>query len=254
MANVKWSAFPAGTAIVSSDGPVGLQSAVNVQWTWAQARIFLLLPLAAGTNTVAPLLYQTGTNLTTATAGACEYDGIQHYKTIDTTSGRGAVPVEQYFHLTADGGAISTVANFFGATSNISLVANGVYIIETYMAFLNTTVGTVTWTLLNAAQPANQNIYYEQSPITGVVSPPGQATNLVGYTIKDTTASLSYTTGTLNDAVDHLVHMKIALANGSGTSLKIQATKNVGGSITPRRGSYWTCRRLSPTPVGTFVA
>lgn len=181
-------------------------------------------------------------------------DGAQYYATIDTTSGQGAIPVEQYFHLTADGSTISTIANFFSTTSNISLVASAYYYIEVTCFFLNTTSGTVTWTFTNSAAPTSQNIYYQQSPITGLVAPPGTATDLEGAYSKDATAARAFTTGTLTTAVDHYAFFKIWLQNGTGTSLKIQATKNVGGTITPRLGSMWTCRRLSPNNIGTFAA
>src|SRR5262245_25535799 len=73
----------------------------------------------AGSTSIAPFVFQSGTNLTAAAAGAWEYDGVQFYATTDTTGGRAAVCAEQYFHLTADGSTISTIANFFGSTSNI---------------------------------------------------------------------------------------------------------------------------------------
>jgi hypothetical protein len=210
--------------------------------------------IAAGTTAIAPLRFASGTNLTSAAAGCHEYDGVQFYKTIDTSSGRGAVPVEQYFHLTADGSTIGTIANFFGSTSNISLVASAYYEIEIEVFFLNSTAGTVTWTLTNSAAPTSQNIDFEMSPITGIVAPPGTATSLRGQFEKDATAAKAFTTGTLTDAVEHFARFKIKLQNGTGTSLKIQATKNVGGTITPRLGSRWIARRMSPNNIGTFAA
>lgn len=210
--------------------------------------------LGAGSTAQAPQVYQSGTNLTSAVAGAREFDGVQHYATIDTSSGRGAVPVEQYVHLTADGSTISTIANFFGTTSNISLVSGAYYVIDAYLWFLNTTAGTVTWTLTNSAAPTSQNIYFEMSPVAGVVAPPGTATMLIGQYVKDATAARAFTTGTLTDAVNHYAHFKIFLQNSTGTSLKIQATKNVGGTITPLVNSYWIARRMSPNNIGTLAA
>jgi hypothetical protein len=214
-----------------------------------------LVHMAAGTASAntSPLKFTSGTNLTTAEAGAEEYDGVQKYFTIDTSSGRGAIPVEQYFHLTADGSTISTIANFFGSTSNISLVASAVYIIEITLFYLKTTAGTVTWTLTNSAAPTSQNIYYEMSPVGGIVAPPGTATMLIGQIRGDATAAKTVATASLTTAVDHYARFKIYLANGSGTSLKIQATASAG-TITPRRGSYWTARRLSTSSIGTFAA
>ena len=208
----------------------------------------------AGTASIAPIQLTSGTNLTAAAAGAVEYDGVQVYGTIDTTSGRGIIPVEQYFHLTSAGGTISTIANYFGTTSNISLVASAYYEIDIYLFFLKTTAGTVTWTLTNSAAPTGQNIYFEMSPITGIVAPPGTAgTMLQGQTYNDTTVALAYTTGTLSDATNHYAKFKIFLKNGTGTSLKIQATSSAG-TITPGIGSFWFCKRLSPSNIGTFAA
>ncbi len=133
-------------------------------------------------------------------------------------------------------------------------MSGAVYEVEVVLFFLNSTAGTVTWTLTNSAAPTNQNIYFEMSPITGIVAPPGTATMLVGQYSKDATAARAFTTGSLTDAVDHYARFRILLHNSTGVSLKIQATKNVGGTITPRRGSYWRARRLSTGNVGTFVA
>lgn len=247
---VSYSALAVGPATTSTgSGAVVRQTSPAITTPTVTGEV-----LAAGTATVAPLTYTSGTNLTSAAAGANEYDGANFYNTIDTSSGRGAVPVEQYFRLTAAGTTISTIANYFGATSNISLVASGFYEIDIYAYFLNTTSGTVVWTLTNSAAPTSQNIYYEMSPITGIVAPPGTATMLVGQIMNDATAAKALTaTGNLTDAVNHFMHMKIWLQNGTGTNLKIQATKSAG-SITPGVGSYWKCRRLPAASTGTFAA
>ena len=50
--------------------------------------------LAAGTTSVAPFNLTSGTNLTTATAGAVEYDGTVFYAT-PTASQRGVITAEQ---------------------------------------------------------------------------------------------------------------------------------------------------------------
>lgn len=207
---------------------------------------------AAGTTAIAPAVYASGTNLTTAVAGAREFDGAQHYATIEA-SNRAALVAEQYFQLTADGSTISTIANFFGSTSNITLVSGAYYEIEIILWFLKTTSNTVVWTLTNASAPTSQNIYYEMSPVGALVAPPGTATMLVGQTEKDSTAAFTITTGSLTDATEHYARMRIWLQNGTGVSLKIQATAT-SGTITPRRGSFWRCRRLSTSNVGTFVA
>ena len=48
--------------------------------------------LAAGTTSLAPLVMQSGTNLTSPSAGAHEYDGNALYGTTSSTHGRGVIP------------------------------------------------------------------------------------------------------------------------------------------------------------------
>jgi len=241
----------AASALDGTELYYGTQAGADVKITGTQQRT-LMSTLLAGTTTVAPQIFQVGTNLTTPVAGAEEFDGVQMYNTIDTSSGRGAVPVEQYFHLTANGSAITTIANVFGANSNISLVASAYYIIDIYMWFVTTGTGATTYTLTNSAAPTSQNILYEMSPITGIVAPPGTATMLVGQILNDATAARTIVTGSLS-AATHYVHIKIWLKNGTGTNLKIQATA-ASTNTTPQIGSFWHARRISPNNIGTFAA
>lgn len=221
-----------------------------------QVTVNNLFKIPAGTTALAPIQLTSGTNLTNAVAGGIEYDGVNMYQTNDTTSGRGSVASTQFFRLTATGSTIGTIANYFGTTSNISLIANAFYEIDIYCFFLNTTSGTLTWTFTNSAAPTSQNIMYEASPLTGIAAPAGSAaSNIHGQIYNDATAAKALTTsGTLTTAVNHFARFKIYLQNGTGTSLKIQATKLVGGTITPGIGSYWLCRRLPAASTGTFAA
>lgn len=197
----------------------------------------------------------SGTLMTTPEAGALEYDGVNFYRTGDTTGGRGVAAIEQYFYLNADGTAITFaggIANFFGANSNISLVANAYYDIEINAYYLNTTLGVVTWTLTNSAAPTSQNIHLRYSLGTGTT------TNSAGYLDSDysadATAAKTFPTPSLSDAVKNWMNVRLWLKNSTGTSLKIQVTKASGGSITPLLGSYWKARRLPATNTGTFAA
>lgn len=213
--------------------------------------------MAAGTATAgtAPIYLTSGTNLTAAAAGAIEYDGVSTYLTNETSSGRGLIMSRQFFMLTSDGGTISTIANFFGATSNPTLVSGGYYEIEAVMYFANSAdTNTVTWTLTNSAAPTAQNIYFEMSPAAGVVAPPGTATALIGQFVADNTAAKAWNSGALGSAASYYSRIRMWIKNSTGTSLKIQMTKNTGGTATPKAGSWWTCVRLPVTNVGNFAA
>jgi hypothetical protein len=214
------------------------------------------LTLAANTASNHPLKFTTGTLNTTATAGVAEYDGVAHYFTNETTAGRGLVPVEQYFHLTAAGTAITTIANFFGTTSNIPLVAGAYYEIEIVCFFtMGATGSIVTVTLTNSAAPTYMDLCYEMCPITGVVAPPGAATLLAGQIVGGVTAAQTIVTGLLVALSQQYMRMRISLANGTGTSLKIQfAETTTATGLTPNIGSYWRCKRIPAANVGTFAA
>jgi hypothetical protein len=56
--------------------------------------------LAAGTASLAPLRFTSGTNLTTPTAGVTEYDGAVFYKT-PSANNRGVSPAEHFITLTS---------------------------------------------------------------------------------------------------------------------------------------------------------
>ena len=210
------------------------------------------LNLGAGTTSYAPLNFQSGSLLTTPVAGTEEYDGALMYATGETTSGRGLVSVEQKFRLTATGSTISTIANYFGTTSNISLVSGAEYEIEIVCWFLKTTSGTVTWTFTNSAAPTSMTIDYQMSPATGIVSTPA-ATDLFGQQYNVTTTAPTVVSPTLTTAVNHRHRFWIRLINSTGTSLQIQATAGAG-TITPGINSYWIARRVPAANVGHFAA
>jgi hypothetical protein len=239
-----------GTGVTSSTGSVN-----NVLST---SPTLTNVTLAAGTASLAPLVMTSGTNLTSAVAGAYEYDGSNIYGTIDTTTGRGSIPVLNQFKLTAAGTGITATAtgtNYFGTTSNIPLVASAFYEIEILAYFLKTTATTAIWNLVFNAAPTAYNVYYEMSPITGVVAPPGTATMLVGQAYNQTAATYALTTGTLTTAVNHYARFKLYVqCSGTTTSMKINVYNGAAGTITPGLGSYWICRRLPATNVGTYAA
>jgi hypothetical protein len=235
---------------------IGATTASTGRFTSITATTGTITP-ATGTASVAPISLTSGTNLTSAVAGAIEYDGAVGYFTPDTTIGRGFIPSTSTFRLTAAGGAITTIANVFGTTSNIPLLANAFYEIDIYILALKTTAGAVTVTLTNSAAPTLMFVDYEQSPLSGVATPPGSVTALTNInfrgTTTTTTAAYNFATGTLATGVNHYLRFKLFLNNGTGTSLKIQLTSGTG-SVTPQAGSVWFARRLPGANTGTFAA
>ena len=209
--------------------------------------------LEAGTATAAPLDFTAGTNLTTPIAGAVEFDGANFYATIDTTSGRGFTPVSQLFRLTANGSAIgAAIADYFGATSSITMAIGGVYEVEFNLYFTKTTAGTVTFTLTSAQAPVNLNAFYVGTPVGGVGTV-GTAQTAALAASTSAAAALPVT-GSLTSGVNHQYVIKAiveANATTAGT-FKLQATESAG-TITPLRGSYYKVTRLAAGNVGTWA-
>jgi hypothetical protein len=212
-----------------------------------------LLELKAGTATVAPIELTSGTNLTSVSAGAIEYDGVRFYETTDTTSGRGYVPSAQIFRLAANGSAIgAAIANFFGANSAINLAAGGAYEIEAYCYFTKTTAGTVTVTLTTSAAVVNLNGIVQYGAAAGGTAT--GASNQISLFASAATANAFGASASLTTAVNHAFIIRAVLdANASASNLRIDFTSSAG-TVTPLRNSYYKVTRLPASNTGSYAA
>ena len=209
--------------------------------------------LAAGTASVAPLTMTAGTSLTSPAAGAIEFDGSTFFSTDDVTDGRGYIPSHHFFRLTADGSAIGPgIANFFGATSGMSLDSSIFYEFEAVLFFTKTTAGTVTFTMTFSNAPVNNDAFYVGTPVGGVgtVGTP-QTAALAKSTA---TAGALPVTGSLTTAVNHqYVVRSMFQANATtGGTLNLQITSSAG-TTTSLTGSYYKITRLPAANTGAFV-
>ena len=213
------------------------------------------LHIKAGTATAssAPLKLTSGTNLTTAEAGAVEYDGAVFYATPSTASGRGYAPATQIFRLTANGTAFGpTIGNFFGATSAINFAAGGVYEIEAYCYFTKTTANTVTVTATSSLAPVNLNGSVQYGAIAGGTAT--GAANQISLFNSTATGAAFGASGSLTTAVNHLFIVRLIVeSNASASNLRINFT-SASGTVTPLRGSYYKVTRLPSGNSGSFAA
>lgn len=95
------------------------------------------LRLAAGTTSLSPLTFQSGTNLTSATVGALEYDGKVIYS---TPVARGVSPSMQYYRLNAASVGLNI------ATATQGVFTNGRSTASSISTTTLTVGGTVTGT------------------------------------------------------------------------------------------------------------
>jgi hypothetical protein len=207
--------------------------------------------IKAGTTAKAPLVLLSGTNLTTPIAGAAEYDGSSLYWTNNTTSDRGVVPAYHEFLLTADGSAISTIADFFGATSSIDLPASSNWLLEADLFFLKTTNGTIVLTITNsAANYTGISGWYivDAAAGLGTQAAPAKA----GISEVTTAAAAFPATASLTNGTTHHMQVCAVIRMNAAGNIRLRFTASAG-SATPQSNSWYSVRRL-PGNTGAFVA
>jgi len=123
----------------------GAATAINIGATTGTSTFKNSIVAPAGTTSLAPFKMQSGTNLTTATAGSFEYDGKCFYET--TANGRGLAPVE-HFAIVTSTRTISNVntaqAVFDSANDTILLASNTTYAFEGFYRIISGTTAHTT--------------------------------------------------------------------------------------------------------------
>jgi hypothetical protein len=207
--------------------------------------------LKAGTTARAPLRIPSGTSLTTPIAGVAEYDGSSLYWTNNTTSDRGVVPAYHEFLLEADGSAISTIADFFGATSSIDLPATSNWLLEADLFFLKTTNGTIVLTITNsAANYTGISGWYVVDAAAGLGTQAAPAK--AGISEVTTAAAAFPATASLTNGTTHHMQVRAVIRMNAAGNIRLRFTASAG-SATPQSNSWYSIRRL-PGNTGAFVA
>ena len=251
-------AVPSWDAVTATDVSLGNVTNESKATMFTDPTFTGTVQLPQGFNSSAPLKFNSSNSLlTAAAAGAFESDTTNFYLTTNTTNGRAYLPAPHMFRLLAAGTGITATAtgtNYFGANSNIPLVASASYDIEIVLWFTATTANARNFSLIYNGTVTAASYAYEMSPITGIVAPPGTATDLIGHTMLSTSATYTVTTGSLSNGANFYVKFNVQLFNGTSTSLKINAWTSTSGTITPQAGSYWKVTRMPLSNVGEAVA
>jgi len=191
------------------------------------------LTLAAGTTLLAPEVFTSGTNLTSAIAGAVEYDGKVFYGTPQGTQ-RGVIPGAQFYRLNADyAGAASTSAQgIFGATLGVTLSSSTVYAFEMYAVFSKTATATVHNFQLGfgGAATINNILYGGATNNTGAAFASGGVSGANSFDANTATATTAYAAGA-------------GAANSSRFYLRGTVSVNAGGTFIPQ---YTTSVSVGP--------
>lgn len=176
MADTKISAFTDGATAAATDRIAAARSPFtsgdNRYITPAYILTYILgqasswtaqQTFAVGTTAIAPFKLQSGTNLTTAAAGAAEFDGTCFYLTAAASS-RQVSDCEQFVSVQGSPVALSNsstaVQNVFAAANDVlSLAATTTYFFEA-MYYINTGATTHTTATGFVASSAFTNILY----------------------------------------------------------------------------------------------
>jgi hypothetical protein len=211
---------------------------------------FSNLIIDAGTATTAPLKFTSGTNLTTAAAGAFEYNGSSFFQTIDTTSGRGVVPVSQFIYLSSDNNYIGSSYPVF-PSSTLSLVSGGLYEYEAEIyVYRIVGSGTLTWSFIFSSTPGFMHAHYIGQPTAGISSV-GSATTAGVVNATGTTINLP-NTGTLSSSTYNHYKIKALMSISSATTMNLQLQSN-SNYVSVIAGSYAKITRLPTSSVGKLT-
>jgi hypothetical protein len=142
----QWSVAPSGTAgtTITYTQAMTLNNNGQLSFTIVSGLSGAVVTLPAGTATAEPLLFTSGTNLTTAVAGAVEYDGTVGYFT-PTANCRGVLGSEQIQILNTTYTLTSQTAaqKLFNATTNGTLTLPlGTFEFECSFALSSLNTGT----------------------------------------------------------------------------------------------------------------
>ena len=214
-----------------------------------------VISLSAGTTTIAPLTFTSGTSLATQTAGAMEYDGTNMYVTPESTAGRGAVGAFQQFVVTADTSiTATTISDYFGSTSSLNLLASSYYDIECFCYFQKTTAaGTIVWTPTLSSAGVMISSYYESTPIAGFTTTIATGAPLFGEASILTNAAAAHAvTGSLTLNAYQTYLFRIKVLTNAACNFRLKMTQSTNGTLV-KAGSYYTARRVSGN-AGNFVA
>lgn len=200
----------------------------------------------AGTVTLPPLQFTSGTNLNTATAGVFEYDGVVFYST-PKASQRGLSPSEQFVILTSDNSSLadstSAQAVFNSpAAGSFTLAASTTYFMEG-LYYITRSAGTTGHTLstLFALGGTLTGITYIAETTSTTGNSLGAVSRIYGTTAAGTVVTASSTSATENITV---LIRGVVRSNSGGTFIpQIQYSAAPGGAPTVLTNSYF---RLIP--------
>ena len=215
--------------------------------------------IPAGTTAIAPVLLTSGTNLTSATAGALEYDGKVVYATPQGTQ-RGVVPGAQFYRLNADlvGANATGAQNILGV--GVTLSSSTVYVFEMYFVLTKSAGATSRIVSISFGGTATlNNIAYGGLAGGGNSAyPPGLMGSASSFEYNSAAAvTLSGASTATTQTLSQTFHGTVSV-NAGGTFIpQYSLSAAPGGAFSTVAGSYMLIYPISAsggaTNVGTWA-
>lgn len=217
----------------------------------------------AGTATRAPAVFAAGTNLTTAAAGALEFDGKVFYSTA-VASSRQVNDAEQFCCLTTDFPSGSNAlldtavaSPLFNATAAgaLTLAAGTSYFFEQLVLLSNTGTTSHTWSALFAGTATFTSIAYEFLSYTGATSGATATAVLGGQSAVATAIAVTAASTSATEFVSCRMTgiMRILAAGTVIPQFKASARPGASGTpgVTVLAGSFFRCWPVGNGTVAT---
>lgn len=217
---------------------------------------------AAGTATVAPIVLTAGTNLTTAAAGAIEFDGNSFYTT-NHASARQVLNAEQYTIATSDSATYNNTAldtavaapvftSTMGGSANgaVTLTAGKTYVFEACYILTNTGTTSHTWATLFGGTASFTSLLYNIYGLSATASTPATG-GLTGYATVGTAIVATAASTSATENVTIMLNGTMTINAGGTLIPQLQASARPGATGTPgvvvKKGTFFRIWEMAGT-------
>lgn len=247
VAEPAWDATNGKLYVKSSDATM-----VEVGGLFTGGTLTSGLVLASGTTSLSPLTLQSGTNLTTATAGSVEYDGKVIYS---TPSGRGVSPSMMIYRLNSDvvGNNATGSQSSFGV--GVTLQSSTVYAFDLYYYFQKTAGTSIHNFSILFGGTATLNNFFYQGVLNGANFNDTFITTSTS-SILSRSSSLSVLRSSISSAnsfIQLLVSGSLSVNSGGTFIPQYQLSAAPGGAYSTKAGSYMALWPIGASGTNTSV-
>ena len=236
---------------VGPTGPMGSTGPTGATFTGGTLTSSLIP--AVGTTSLAPIDFQTGTNLTTAAQGSLEFDGNLLYITGNTTTGTGrGVILSPQFNTLAAGASVASGASFFTATKRPALLAGHVYHFKYFLKFAKATPGTVTFSFSNTATTTLNLNATAILQTQGASFTSGTNANIININATAATTTTSAASFSIGNNANMAVYIEGTVIPTANTRLDLLTTTSAG-TVTSQLGSNYIFTDLGAANSGNIA-